>query len=67
MAQKESNATCVKDYMGNKLVTIDSDTITLEIANKMMKKQVSAVIVVDSGKPVAILRARSDPAGIRKG
>ncbi|HKZ62445.1 MAG TPA: CBS domain-containing protein [Nitrososphaera sp.] len=58
MAQKESKTTHVSDYMSNKLVTIDSDTTALEIANKMLEKQVSAVIVVDSGKPVGILTER---------
>ena len=58
MAQKESKATRVRDYMSNKLVTIDSDTTTLEIANRMLEKQVSAVIVMDSGKPIGILTER---------
>jgi CBS domain-containing protein len=58
MAQKESKATRVRDYMSNKLVTIDSDTTAFEIANRMLEKQVSAVIVMDSGKPVGILTER---------
>jgi CBS domain-containing protein len=58
MAQKESKETRVRDYMSNRLVTIDSDTSAFEIANRMLEKQVSAVIVVDSGKPVGILTER---------
>jgi CBS domain-containing protein len=44
--------------MSSRLVTIDSDTSALEIANRMLEKQVSAVVVVDSGKPVGILTER---------
>lgn len=58
MTSKESKAIFVKDYMSSKLVTIDSDTSALEIANRMLEKQVSAVLVVDSGKPVGILTER---------
>jgi CBS domain-containing protein len=45
--------------MNNKLVTIDSDTSAFVIANRMLEKQVSAVVVVDSGKPVGILTERN--------
>jgi signal-transduction protein with cAMP-binding, CBS, and nucleotidyltransferase domain len=58
MAQEESKKTRVRDYMNNKLVTIDSDTSAFVIANRMLEKQVSAVVVVDSGKPVGILTER---------
>jgi signal-transduction protein with cAMP-binding, CBS, and nucleotidyltransferase domain len=58
MAQKESKATRVSDYTSSKLVTIDSDTSAFEIANRILEKQVSAVIVVDSSKPVGILTER---------
>ena len=44
--------------MSNNLVTIDSDTTAFEIANKMLEKRVSAVVVMDSGKPVGILTER---------
>lgn len=59
MAEKENNATThVGYYMSNNLVTIDSDTTAFEIANRMLEKRVSAVIVMDSGKPVGILTER---------
>jgi CBS domain-containing protein len=58
MTSTESKTALVRDYMNNRLVTIDSDTSALEIANRMLEKQVSAVVVVDSGKPVGILTER---------
>lgn len=58
MASAESKSTLVGDYMSKRLVTIDSDTTASEIANMMLERQVSAVIVVDSGKPVGILTER---------
>lgn len=60
MAEKEeSNATThVGYYMSNNLVTIDSDTTAFEIANRMLEEKVSAVVVMDSGKPVGILTER---------
>jgi CBS domain-containing protein len=59
MAEKERNSTTqVGYYMSNNLVTIDSDTTAFEIANKMLEKRVSAVVVMDSGKPVGILTER---------
>jgi CBS domain-containing protein len=58
MTSTESKTALVRDYMSNRLVTIDSDTTALEIANRMLEKQVSAVVVVDSGKPVGILTER---------
>lgn len=59
MAEKENNATTHVGYlMSNNLVTIDSDTTAFEIANRMLEKRVSAVIVMDSGKPVGILTER---------
>ena len=44
--------------MSKNLVMIDSNTTAFEIANKMLKGQASAVIVMDSGKPVVILTER---------
>jgi CBS domain-containing protein len=59
MPEKERNSTTqVGYYMSNNLVTIDSDTTAFEIANKMLEKRVSAVVVMDSGKPVGILTER---------
>jgi|ERR687897_1849449 len=59
MAEKERNSTTqVGYYMSNNLVTIDSDTTAFEIANKMLEKRVSAVVVMDSGMPVGILTER---------
>jgi CBS domain-containing protein len=58
MTSAETKTTLVRDYMSNRLVTIDSDTTAFEIANRMLEKQVSAVIVVDSGKPTGILTER---------
>lgn len=58
MTSEESKSTLVRDYMSNRLVTIDSDTTAFEIANMMLERQVSAVIVMDSGKPVGILTER---------
>ncbi|HEY7734282.1 MAG TPA: CBS domain-containing protein [Nitrososphaera sp.] len=59
MAQEESKKTRVRDYMNDKFVTIESDASAFEIANRMLEKQVSAVVVVDSGKPVGILTERN--------
>jgi len=58
MVPIERKTTFVKDYMSNRLVTVESDTNAFEIANKMMEEQVSAIIVVDSGKFVGILTER---------
>jgi CBS domain-containing protein len=58
MTSTESKAALVKDYVSDRLVTIDSDPSALEIANRMLEKHVSAVIVEDSGKPVGILTER---------
>ncbi len=67
MTEKEDNSTArVAHYTNKNLVTIDSDTTAFEIANKMLEKRVGAVIVMDSGQPVGILRARSDRTGMCK-
>ncbi len=59
MTQKESNSTTrVGYYMSKNLVTIDSYTSAFEIANRMLEKRVSAVVVMDSGKAVGILTER---------
>ncbi|HEX2472662.1 MAG TPA: CBS domain-containing protein [Nitrososphaera sp.] len=54
--RKQSNSRC--RHVSNKLVTIDSDTTAFEIANRILQKRISAVIVMDSAKPVGILPER---------
>jgi CBS domain-containing protein len=58
MVRKESKPVLVRDYMSNKLVSIDSDTSAFEIAKMMLEKRVSAVVVEESGRPVGILTER---------
>lgn len=48
----------LSDIMSKRLVIIECDRSIQEIAETMAKKRVSAVVLVDSGRPVGILTER---------
>ncbi len=48
----------IQDYMSDHPVTIESETSAFDVANKMLAKKVSSVLVVDRGKPIGILTER---------
>lgn len=50
--------TLVGHLMNRRLVSIDSNSNAFEIANRMIERHVSAVVIADSGRPVGILTER---------
>lgn len=58
MVGKSRKKRQIQDYMSPQPVTIESETSAFDIANKMLAKKVSSVIVVDRGKPIGILTER---------
>ncbi len=58
MPQNALDDVKLSDIMNRKLVVIECNSSIQQIADTMAKKRVSAVVLVDSGRPVGILTER---------
>jgi signal-transduction protein with cAMP-binding, CBS, and nucleotidyltransferase domain len=50
--------TTARDIMSNKMITIESDVSSLEIAKIMYKNKVSSIIITKDQKPIGIVTER---------
>ena len=49
---------CIRDVMSKQLVSMDADSNAFQAAKKMSEKNISAIVITDSGKIVGILTER---------